>query len=427
MGRSRGGPTTKIHALVDAEGRPIRLKLTEGQAHDGRSAADMLDTVEPGNILLADRASDSDALREEMNGHGAWANVRAMPNRVKPFAFSAWVYRQRNAVERFFTNSVSCSHIQPIVSPRGNATAARSLGRIERLICAAHERISFVTRTRSRHSNGSAKLHVHAVNDEWQRDRTHDMPGDHLRGGPGTVQENGEFIPSEPSHQGSRWDDFEQPHRDSTKQGVAEKVTEAIVDRFETIEIDKECSRQIGDLVQSLTQGLEEQATVWQLGERIVMRCVLDGGARGGSLSQRPLEVRYLGPQADRPARGRALLMNTDPAVTEEFAFGRSSSAMAGGHVGHEFLFASDRSRILAHRHAAPNKILKADTCLELGTRPCIDVPDLMAPGYQPIVSVPQHEPVWHAFYDVAQERPILRQYSCLPPPASSGTDCYEE
>ncbi len=54
MGRSRGGLTTKIHALVDAEGRPIRLKLTEGQAHDGRSAADMLDTVEPGDILLAE-------------------------------------------------------------------------------------------------------------------------------------------------------------------------------------------------------------------------------------------------------------------------------------------------------------------------------------------------------------------------------------
>jgi hypothetical protein len=48
MGRSRGGLTTKIHALVDAEGRPIRLKLTEGQAHDGRSAADMFETVEAG-------------------------------------------------------------------------------------------------------------------------------------------------------------------------------------------------------------------------------------------------------------------------------------------------------------------------------------------------------------------------------------------
>ena len=42
MGRSRGGLTTKIHALVDANGLPISLKLTEGQAHDGKSAADML-------------------------------------------------------------------------------------------------------------------------------------------------------------------------------------------------------------------------------------------------------------------------------------------------------------------------------------------------------------------------------------------------
>ena len=102
MGRSRGGLTTKIHALVDAEGRPIRLKLTEGQAHDGRSAADMFETLEAGHILLADRAYDSDALRMMMTERGAWANIRAMPNRVKTFPFSAWVYRKRNAVERFF-------------------------------------------------------------------------------------------------------------------------------------------------------------------------------------------------------------------------------------------------------------------------------------------------------------------------------------
>ncbi len=56
MGRSRGGLTTKIHALVDAMGLPIALKLTAGQAHDGQSAKDMFDTVRAGNILLADRA-----------------------------------------------------------------------------------------------------------------------------------------------------------------------------------------------------------------------------------------------------------------------------------------------------------------------------------------------------------------------------------
>ena len=59
MGRSRGGLTTKIHALVDAMGLPIALKLTEGQAHDGRSAEGMFGTVRAGNILLADRAYDS--------------------------------------------------------------------------------------------------------------------------------------------------------------------------------------------------------------------------------------------------------------------------------------------------------------------------------------------------------------------------------
>ncbi len=102
MGRSRGGLTTKVHALVDAEGRPIALKLTEGQAHDGRSAADMFATVQAGQILLADRAYDSEALREALSERGAWGNIRLMPKRKNRPAFSAWLYRYRNLVERFF-------------------------------------------------------------------------------------------------------------------------------------------------------------------------------------------------------------------------------------------------------------------------------------------------------------------------------------
>lgn len=102
MGRSRGGLTTKIHALVDAQGLPIALKLTEGQAHDGRSAADMLDDIGQDQILLADRAYDSDALRQALAERGAWANVKPMPNRVNVPAFSAFLYRYRNLVERFF-------------------------------------------------------------------------------------------------------------------------------------------------------------------------------------------------------------------------------------------------------------------------------------------------------------------------------------
>jgi transposase len=102
MGRSRGGLTTKIHAVVDAAGLPITLKLTEGQAHDGRSAQDMLGTLRAGDILLADRAYDSDALRQNLAERGAWANIKPMPRRTNIPAFSPFLYRYRNLVERFF-------------------------------------------------------------------------------------------------------------------------------------------------------------------------------------------------------------------------------------------------------------------------------------------------------------------------------------
>jgi transposase len=88
--------------MVDAAGLPIMLKLTEGQAHDGRSAQDMLDSVRAGNILLADRAYDSDALRQNLAERGAWANIKPMPRRTNIPAFSPFLYRYRNLVERFF-------------------------------------------------------------------------------------------------------------------------------------------------------------------------------------------------------------------------------------------------------------------------------------------------------------------------------------
>src|ERR1700733_10491654 len=47
IGRSRGGLTTKIHALVDALGNPVELMLTPGQDHD-LTCAEPLMTV-PGS------------------------------------------------------------------------------------------------------------------------------------------------------------------------------------------------------------------------------------------------------------------------------------------------------------------------------------------------------------------------------------------
>jgi len=102
MGRSRGGLTTKIHAMVDANGLPINLQLSAGQAYDGHSAHNMLDTLEAGNVLLADRAYDADALRAKIAEKGAWANIPPMPQRKKKPVFDKFLYRYRNLVERFF-------------------------------------------------------------------------------------------------------------------------------------------------------------------------------------------------------------------------------------------------------------------------------------------------------------------------------------
>ncbi len=55
-----------------------------------------------GQILLADRAYDSDRLRGALAARGAWANDRPMPNRKRRPAFSAFLYRDRNHAERHF-------------------------------------------------------------------------------------------------------------------------------------------------------------------------------------------------------------------------------------------------------------------------------------------------------------------------------------
>jgi transposase len=64
MGRSRGGLTSKIHALVDADGRAIALRLTGGQVHDSQEAKGLREAMPEGATLLRDKGYDSKAIRE---------------------------------------------------------------------------------------------------------------------------------------------------------------------------------------------------------------------------------------------------------------------------------------------------------------------------------------------------------------------------
>jgi transposase len=68
LGRSRGGLTTKIHALVDGNGLPLELVLTPGQAGDCPVAERLLGHLHEGTIVLADKAYDADWLRRQLSG-----------------------------------------------------------------------------------------------------------------------------------------------------------------------------------------------------------------------------------------------------------------------------------------------------------------------------------------------------------------------
>lgn len=102
MGRSRGGLTTKIHALTDARGLPIKVLLTPGQAHDLLDADTLLIDLDEGDVLLDDKAYDADWLRQRIKAQGAAPNIPDKSNRKERHCFSKALYQERNCVERFF-------------------------------------------------------------------------------------------------------------------------------------------------------------------------------------------------------------------------------------------------------------------------------------------------------------------------------------
>ena len=102
MGKSRGGLTTKIHALTNQDGLPIRFELTPGQAHDAPVCKRLLDALQPSQHVLADKAYDADWIREMIWEQGAIVVIPSKSSRKVPKDFDAEIYKQRNKIERFF-------------------------------------------------------------------------------------------------------------------------------------------------------------------------------------------------------------------------------------------------------------------------------------------------------------------------------------
>lgn len=102
IGASRGGRTTKIHALSDDLGRPCVLLLTPGNINDMSVAAALIRRARPFARLLADRGYDARHLRDLIAERGAEAVIPSTRSRKVPIPHDTRAYRARNLAERLW-------------------------------------------------------------------------------------------------------------------------------------------------------------------------------------------------------------------------------------------------------------------------------------------------------------------------------------
>jgi transposase len=126
IGRSRGGLTTKTHALVDGRGLPLVIALTPGQAGDSTALRQLLAELRvprlgPGRprskpqALRGDKAYSARAHRAHLRSRGIAAVIPEPSDQIghrknkgsrggRPVAFDAADYKNRNVVERAFNH-----------------------------------------------------------------------------------------------------------------------------------------------------------------------------------------------------------------------------------------------------------------------------------------------------------------------------------
>ena len=117
LGRSRGGLSTKIHALTDLLACAVALSLTAGQAGDNPRLVPLLDALAQAGHqpvhLLADKAYSHPSTRRQLRRRRIRNTIPERSDQVKrrkdkgsaggrPPKFDAELYKRRNTVERGF-------------------------------------------------------------------------------------------------------------------------------------------------------------------------------------------------------------------------------------------------------------------------------------------------------------------------------------
>lgn len=148
VGRSRGGLSTKIHALVDGKGRPLVLLVAPGQGGDAPMFTHLMDQLKvnragPGrprtrpDRVRGDKAYSSRAIRLHLRDRGITAVIPQPSDQIghrkrrgsmggRPPAFDREDYKDRNVVERNFNIFKQWSPGNPLRQTRAHLSRRSS-------------------------------------------------------------------------------------------------------------------------------------------------------------------------------------------------------------------------------------------------------------------------------------------------------------
>ena len=93
---------SKLHAVGDGAGRPIRLRLTAGQRSDFQGADVLLPCLPTAKVLIADRGYDSAKVRKIVEDQKIEVCIPSRKNRKDPIPYCKTTYKKRYKVENLF-------------------------------------------------------------------------------------------------------------------------------------------------------------------------------------------------------------------------------------------------------------------------------------------------------------------------------------
>lgn len=102
FGRQRGGKNTKLHAVTDGDGRPIRFFMAAAQVRSYTGAAALLRSLPNAERLLIDRGGDADWFKDALNDKEITLCILGLKSRGKPLKHNRCRFKGRNKIEIMF-------------------------------------------------------------------------------------------------------------------------------------------------------------------------------------------------------------------------------------------------------------------------------------------------------------------------------------